>query len=189
MNRLLFILIDVIAVSIIVIPIMFIINKLCFHNLKKTMMYIVFMLYLSAIFSATGLPQFNDLTFNFMIQPIPFSQITNDIENSLLNIILFIPLGLILPFIFKGYTLKKTISFGLLFSLSIEFLQIFTYRLTDINDLITNTLGALIGYLIFKVCHIRSENHSSQDLYLLIIISFLVWFFIRPLFSSWLWNI
>lgn len=33
----------------------------------------------------------------------------------------------------------------------IEFTQIFNFRATDVDDLLTNTCGTLIGYLIWKV--------------------------------------
>ena len=69
----------------------------------------------------------------------------------ILNIFLFIPLGFLAPFISKRYQyVKNTLLLGGGLSLAIEIAQLFTlYRATDIDDLITNMLGALVGYLCF----------------------------------------
>ena len=73
--------------------------------------------------------------------------------NFILNIMLFVPLGLLCPLIsntFKSAGYTFLIGFGL--SFAIEASQLFTlYRITDINDLIANTAGAMIGYLIFLI--------------------------------------
>ena len=36
------------------------------------------------------------------------------------------------------------------FSLAIELNQLLNNRITDIDDLFTNTLGAIIGYLLYR---------------------------------------
>ena len=71
----------------------------------------------------------------------------------ILNIFLFIPLGFLCPLMSKYYQhIKNTLFIGLGLSLSIEIVQLFTpYRATDIDDLITNVVGTLIGYLCFKL--------------------------------------
>jgi glycopeptide antibiotics resistance protein len=72
------------------------------------------------------------------------------------NIFLFIPLGLLLPLMSSGWHhLKKIIALAALASLSIELIQFISlsfgvYRYIDIDDVILNTLGAIIGYWIFK---------------------------------------
>lgn len=68
-----------------------------------------------------------------------------------LNIIMCMPLGFLLPFIWKEYRkCTRTVFTGVMFSLLIEFTQIFNFRATDIDDLMTNTLGTLAGFLIWK---------------------------------------
>lgn len=73
----------------------------------------------------------------------------------LLNIFLFIPLGFLCPLISKHYRCVKNIFLlGCGLSFSIEIVQLFTlYRATDIDDLITNVVGTLIGYLGFRLIH------------------------------------
>lgn len=70
------------------------------------------------------------------------------------NILLFVPLGMFLRY-YKGYSLKKVIRSSLLLSLFFEFTQLTRlygiypkpYRLCDIDDLILNTIGGVVGYL------------------------------------------
>jgi len=78
-----------------------------------------------------------------------------DIKTSFLNILLFIPFGFGLPFI-TDFRMKKVVIIGCIVSLMIELLQLMsgfiagiTFRVADINDVIFNTLGVLLGYLLF----------------------------------------
>lgn len=67
------------------------------------------------------------------------------------NIAMFIPLGIIWPAVFKKLnTHGKVIAAGVGASLAIEILQLPFYgRSTDIDDLILNSLGFLMGYGIY----------------------------------------
>ena len=67
------------------------------------------------------------------------------------NTTMFIPLGVIWPIVFKKLdTHAKVIAAGVGFSLCIEILQLpFFDRVTDIDDLILNSLGFLIGYGLY----------------------------------------
>ena len=66
------------------------------------------------------------------------------------NIVFFIPLGFLLPVIFKK--LKwRTVFVGIGVSVLIEFLQLFIDRKTDICDVLFNTVGIIIGYIVFLI--------------------------------------
>ena len=70
--------------------------------------------------------------------------------DTMLNIFLFMLLGFFLPMLYRCYDrIGKVSLYGFLLSLSVEFVQMFGCSSTDINDLITNTVGACIGYYIF----------------------------------------
>ncbi|MEO7530210.1 MAG: VanZ family protein, partial [Sediminibacterium sp.] len=80
-------------------------------------------------------------------------------ENTPGNIVLFLPLGFLLPLI-----AKKTDSFiailfvGLFCSAGIELIQYIernfaVYRSVDIDDVILNTLGAILGWML--LCFFR----------------------------------
>ena len=78
-------------------------------------------------------------------------------REALLNLIgntaMFIPLGIVWPAVFKKLnTHGKVITAGLGVSLTIEILQLpFFGRSSDIDDLILNTLGFLMGYGIYML--------------------------------------
>ncbi len=66
------------------------------------------------------------------------------------NIALFIPPGLLIPFICKRISLPKTALIGLSCTFLIEFLQCFiSNRDSTMDDIICNTIGAVIGYLMY----------------------------------------
>ncbi|MGI6180553.1 MAG: VanZ family protein [Agathobaculum sp.] len=71
----------------------------------------------------------------------------------LLNVLLFIPFGFLCPWISKTFGRARNICMaGLGLSLLIELMQLFTlYRATDIDDILTNGMGTLIGYAGFRL--------------------------------------
>ena len=93
--------------------------------------------------------------FPMWINLIPIVHLFDVYDGWMLNIIgnvaMFIPVGLIWPLCFKKLdTLGKTILAGAGFSLFIEITQLPFYdRCSDIDDLIMNTAGILIGALIY----------------------------------------
>ncbi len=67
----------------------------------------------------------------------------------ILNIVCFIPVGLLVGLLFEKYRWAKAWLVGLLVSLTIEFSQLIWHRgVFDVNDLFNNALGALIGGII-----------------------------------------
>ncbi|EPY6470986.1 VanZ family protein [Clostridium sporogenes] len=88
--------------------------------------------------------------------------------NILGNILMFGPLGLLLPLLWKCFRkFSKTVLFGFLVSFAIEFSQLFLARGTDIDDLILNTIGTMLGYLAFVIlCKLFpkfTERFTLQD--------------------------
>ena len=66
------------------------------------------------------------------------------------NILLFMPLGFVLPLRYKLNKLWKVMFIGFFISLTVEVVQLFTsIRSFDVDDLILNTLGTIIGFVIF----------------------------------------
>lgn len=67
--------------------------------------------------------------------------------NILLNIAMFVPLGILLPLLWKRFEKWQwTFAAGFGLSLSIELMQMVTGNLTDVDDLMHNTLGAVLGW-------------------------------------------
>lgn len=67
------------------------------------------------------------------------------------NTAMFVPIGIVWPIVFRKLsTHRKVITAGVGFSLCIEILQLpFFDRVTDVDDLILNSLGFLLGYGIW----------------------------------------
>ena len=66
------------------------------------------------------------------------------------NVVMFIPLGFTLPLAFRNMrSFWKTSLTLALFSLAIEATQYFIGRSADIDDLLLNTLGGMLGCLLF----------------------------------------
>lgn len=70
------------------------------------------------------------------------------------NIVLFIPIGLILPMFFVSMrTWWKTALVGFSFSACVEILQlVFHLGLFEWDDMINNTFGCVLGYALFVFC-------------------------------------
>ena len=70
-------------------------------------------------------------------------------RSMLMNVFLFVPLGLALPFVFGGSSAKRlllTVTVGILLSVAIEAVQYsFSLGLAETDDSICNTLGTAIG--------------------------------------------
>ena len=77
------------------------------------------------------------------------------------NIIAFMPIGFIIPLIWRVKR-KNVILTGLSMSVFIEVFQLFTNRITDINDVILNTLGTFLGYLIYNYLHNNKKEFTDK---------------------------
>lgn len=71
------------------------------------------------------------------------------VPHFIVNVAFFVPLGLALPFLVKKVSFSKTIIIGLLCSFTIEILQCFIGRDSSVDDLICNTLGTIVGYVLY----------------------------------------
>lgn len=108
----------------------------------RTLMLVVFIMYIFAVFYFTGVGTIFDLQRYGIqlnagqINLLPFSK-DIDIAAYFLNVLLFVPFGFFLPFIWPNIDkLKYTVLSGFSFSLLIEISQLFNNRRTDIDDLI-----------------------------------------------------
>lgn len=92
---------------------------------------------------------------------IPFSTFQRGQENGdvycfmVMNVFIFIPLGLSLPYVFRGAARKRvlyTILVGFLLSFFIESMQnVLSIGYADVDDLISNTLGTILGSLAYPI--------------------------------------
>lgn len=81
------------------------------------------------------------------------------------NIAVFIPSGFLLPIVFPRLDrFWKVLLCGAGMSLCIELMQLpFFTRVTDIDDLIMNTLGCIIGYGIYAAVRASCQNGKKHQ--------------------------
>ena len=97
--------------------------------------------------------------------------VVDEIKTHILNVIMFMPLGFLLPCIWSVFrSVWKSGCTGFFMSLAIETSQLFCYRVTDKNDLITNTVGTVVGYIIWmcanriiKISRKKFDKISSNE--------------------------
>ena len=189
--------VDVVPAAIVLVPVFLILHWTVYRrHLRKSVLYCLFSLYLAAVFSLVGIPNVTYVRMEMNLNLIPLLGMVEDFSNCVLNILLFIPLGFFLPVLWEKFRKKHlTVMFGFGMSLLIELLQIFTFRATDVNDLITNGFGTLVGFLIAdcaigKYPAIRDavNEKRTKDLYFVWLMAFLVMFFIHPILSPLIWD-
>lgn len=75
-------------------------------------------------------------------------------NNIIGNIIFFMPFGFLLPIVYgKGKTIKDSFFYILIFSFTIEAVQhFFNLGVFDIDDIILNVIGGVLGCLVYKLC-------------------------------------
>lgn len=187
-----------------VIPAVFILQYIIFkqRNLSKTAATAVVIFYLVAVFSVVGIPTVTSWHVDPAFNLIPIIDIVNSpldyIRNTVLNIILFVPFGFLLATLWKEYRSLRTVALaGLTLSILIEVLQIFTFRLTDVDDLITNTAGAVLGFYIAKLFSFRlpfglaknEENgYSKYEPIIVLAAAFVIGFCFKSLVSNIIWD-
>ena len=127
-----------------------------FHYLRVY----TFLFYLLVVYRITGIGTLWDVGYYDSliraseIHLLPFNNIDFDLPFIVLNIIMTIPLGFLLPLIWSEFRSLKKIAFtGFCLSLIIELSQLLNRRATTVDDLLMNTLGAVLGCLLFIMLH------------------------------------
>lgn len=102
---------------------------------------------------------------------IPFHydvETSSHFEEVWLNVLIFVPFGLFSQMLNLGY--RQSLLTGFSFSLVMEFCQyILKIGATDITDIITNTLGTIVGVVlyIFFIRIIKSQKKVDKILIIL----------------------
>lgn len=82
-----------------------------------------------------------------------------DFGEVILNVIIFVPLGIYTGILFAKWVFRKKLLFFFLSSFLVEALQfILAIGAFDSTDILTNTLGGLIGLYLFKIVEIGFGN-------------------------------
>ena len=155
-----------------------------------TLWLFVFAIYIFGVFHFTGagtiynIKQYG-MEFNTgRLNLIPFSDTNIDYIGYGLNVVLFVPLGFLLPLLCSNFSqIKYVCSAGIILSLLVEISQLLNIRSTDIDDLILNTVGAMLGFIMFRLylCITKpteiSMDYSKCKIFIYMFIMFLGHFF------------
>lgn len=133
--------------------------------------YFTFVLYFTLIIPfIIPLPMLNIQLSSLHCNFIPYLDLINGYAGAnkevLLNILMLIPFGILVPFIYKK-SFFKTICLSFLFSLSIETIQLFSVRnisACDITDIINNVFGAIVGYGIYLLFYKNVDKLLNEIL-------------------------
>lgn len=162
----------------------------------------LFVLYLCAMFDVVGIPGFGDFRWEPTVNLIPFADEKTARFFFLvgMNVVMFLPFGFLLPVLWRCCrSWQVTTLLGFLTSGIIEFLQLFSFRVTDVDDLLMNTLGSFLGYflawLLFRRCWLRParpedcQGNEWIRLAGILLIPLLVSIFLAPWVRQWIYEL
>lgn len=147
--------------------------------LHKEIIYLLAVIYILCLFHVVTFQDINYGESNF----VPFKEIfrysigsNKFIKNVLGNIILFIPFGFLSSYLLKNRKLGVITILTIIASGTIETVQYYIGRVFDIDDIILNLLGGIIGFLIYiGIDAIRNKvkvlkNDTVLDILIIIIL-------------------
>jgi len=124
-------------------------KKFCLH---KEILSLVFIVYILCLYHVVTFQDVNYGVNNF----IPFKEIfrysigsTKFLKNIIGNIVLFIPFGFFASYYLKNKKMFTSVILTLITSTTIEVVQYYIGRVFDIDDIILNLVGGIIGFLLF----------------------------------------
>ena len=171
-----------------------IINKKPFI-LYKELMSLSFIVYTLFLFELVTSTDFNSYGNNFILFKEMFRySVTSPLfyRNVLGNILMFIPFGYFASYYVKVEKVYINVIITFIVSLSIETIQSLIGRSFDIDDIILNIIGGVLGYFIYKLSSkilkeysINIKNNILVNFLFLIIILILV-YLILTLYGVWL---
>ena len=81
------------------------------------------------------------------------------------NIVLLVPIGFLFPFVYRNLTWKKSLALAVAAGLLIEGMQAaFRVGIFDIDDIILNGLGVMIGYWAFTILAKGVQSMKSKTI-------------------------
>lgn len=123
-------------------------------NIYEELFNLIFIIYILCLFHIVTYQDVNYGTNNF----IPFKEMFRyDIgsykfyKNIIGNIVLFLPYGFFVSNYLDSKKIFRPIVLGIIVSFTIEAVQYYIGRVFDIDDIILNVIGAMLGYLVYRL--------------------------------------
>lgn len=161
-------------------------DELIFH---REIFYASFIIYILCLFNVVTAGEINSI-YSEGFNLIPFKEILRYkvgthlfITNVIGNIMIFIPYGFFINYFTKNKKLWVSIILGIFLSGTIEITQYFIGRIFDIDDILLNSIGMLIGFIFYKSGCKFLDKSKKKDMILnifsviilILYIIFLVW--------------
>lgn len=134
-------------------------------EIYKELINLVFIAYIILLFSLVTATDFSSFGNNF----IPFKEIfrykvTSKLfyRNVVGNMVLFIPFGYFVSYYCKTKNISYSIVLSLIISSTIEFIQMVLGRCFDIDDIMLNVVGGIIGYIIYVIGELIFKRTSEK---------------------------
>ena len=134
-------------------------------ELYKEMINLVFIAYVIMLFSLVTATDFSSFSNNF----VPFKEIFRYSFNSKLfyrnvigNVAIFVPFGYYVNYYCKSKNITYSLLITLIVSTTIETIQLALGRSFDIDDIILNVLGGVVGYLLYIFSEFIFKKNSEK---------------------------
>ncbi len=95
------------------------------------------------------------------VSVVPMAKMFNDGFTLLANVVAFIPIGFCPALLWRKSRWYRALAIGILVTENIECWQLFIGRTFDVDDLILNTLGAILGWLLWVALR-RPALHCKE---------------------------
>ena len=155
-------------------------HRLSFH---REILLLIFVVYLSGLAAATLIPNHSSrfvaetavgielhpslasLTCSSAILPRGSTAQAFCVHNARGNVMLFFPLGILIPLVWRRLTFWNGIQIAIALSVSIELVQYlsraWSNRSADVNDVILNVVGASLGLVLVSLLRLlRGSRHA-----------------------------
>lgn len=129
--------------------------------LYKEILKLGFIIYILSLFYVVTFQDVSWSTSNF----IPFKEMFRYkpgsflfLKNVIGNMIMFMPYGFFISYFLKEEKKNTIIYLSIIVSLTIEVTQLIIGRVFDVDDIMLNILGGLVGYYIYKFIYIIKSH-------------------------------
>jgi glycopeptide antibiotics resistance protein len=153
-------------------------------SFRREILLLTFVVYLSGLAAATLIPNHNsrsaaEAAVGIDLQPNLASLTCSSatlprgstarafcVHNARGNVMLFFPLGILLPLVWRRLRFWRGIQIAIALSSSIELVQYFSRawinRSADVNDVVLNVLGASLGLVLVSLLRLRRGTRPAD---------------------------
>lgn len=162
--------------------------------LHKEVKMLFFLFYILLLYYVVTFQDNNYGTNNFTPFKEMFRYSINSkmfLKNVLGNVILFVPLGIFSSYYIRNKTFIPVFLISFVVSCSIEFAQSMIDRTVDVDDVILNVLGGILGYVLYKYANklsLKLPSFIKNELFLDVLYLFLILIIIFLAFKFDFWR-